>query len=530
VSPRRNLLFNATLQMVLVVAICVLANTVSALHFWRVDLTRDRIHSLDEASKRVVAGTDRPLVVKVFMTRGLEAPYNNHEQVVRDKLEEFQAYSGGRMQLRVVDPSTDPELVKEAQKYGLTPLEYTVKREDRSELRRVWMGAVLLYGERTDVLPALTNLASLEYDLASSIHRLRTKREDIKTVAWSTGNGEPEPETAEGPVRTLISALSQKYVIRSVRLGGPGLLSEDVDALLVIGPLTPLSDRALYQVDQFVARGGAAGVFVTHHRPDMRTLRSSRVSGGIEPLLGHWGVQVDRNVVLDRVQNGAMRFPVRVGKQTGMRDISFPLIPRASELSRTSPLTAGLDGMLFPFASSLTLPEALEPGVTREVLATSSPASGSVQALKSIDPGQLTQVLPDEKRGPFPLAVSLVGAFRSFYETRGTPPADATIPDEQDGLGPDAAPIIEGAPTRLVVAGSADFIANNQAFMLNLVDWLVQDEALIGIRSKLATVPQMAPTTPGARVAWRTLNLALTPVLLLAVGAVRQVWRRGSAA
>jgi hypothetical protein len=89
---------------------------------------------------------------------------------------------------------------------------------------------------------------------------------------------------------------------------------------------------------------------------------------------------------------------------------------------------------------------------------------------------------------------------------------------------------VEGAPTRLLVAGSADFVANNPAFMLNLVDWLVQDESLIGIRSKIATIPQLASTTPGQRAAWRAFNLLAGPLALFAFGAARQLWFRRRAA
>ncbi|MFN7145576.1 MAG: GldG family protein, partial [Myxococcota bacterium] len=147
-TPRRNLLANAWLQMALVVAIVVLANLFSASHFARLDVTKDRLHSLDESSKALVASLDRPLVVKAFLSKGLSAPYNNHEQIIRDKLEEFQAYAGGRLTVTVVDPGTDPELLKEPQKYGLTPLEQKVTEANRAELRRIWLGAVLLYGDR----------------------------------------------------------------------------------------------------------------------------------------------------------------------------------------------------------------------------------------------------------------------------------------------------------------------------------------------------------------------------------------------
>lgn len=527
---RRALLGNATLQMALTVVIVVLANVWASNHFFRVDLTESRLHSLDDASKQIVGALERPLTIRVYFTRGLEAPYNNHEQAVKDKLEELRAYAKGHLQFTVVDPAGEKSIVEEAQKYGLSPLQYTVRHEDRSELRTVWMGAVLIYGDQVEVLPTLTNLATLEYDLVSAVHRLQKKVKDRPVIAFSIGHGEPDLSQPDGPLRALTEGIGRKAFLAPLELGGAGEIAEQVDALLVIGPQKTLTDRALYQIDQFVMRGGAAAIFVTNTRPDMRSLRTERVNSGLEPLLGGWGVKVGRDIVLDRVENGAMRFPVRAGGKTGTKEINYPLIVKATDLSNASVLTAGIDSLLVPFVSPVQVADPLPEGVKAEVLARSAPSSGSVSELKQLDPAQFSSVLPGEARGPFPLMVALTGSWRSFFETRPVPAPDPDVPDEQDGMGADAPLLVEGQPTRLLVAGSADVVANNPAFMLNVCDWLVQDEALIGIRSKNATVPSLAATTSGERTAWRVFNLAAGPAVLFAFGGLRQLWLRRRAA
>ena len=524
-SPRA-LLANAHLQLVMTVLIVVLAGVWANAHFFRIDLTSDRVHSIDEASKQLAGKLERPLSVRVYFTSGMEAPYNNHETVVRDKLEEFRAYAKGRMQITIVDPTNDPTLVAEAQSYGLTALQYTVRKQDRAELRTVWMGAVFIYADRTEVLPSLTQLASLEYDIASAIRRLEQPVKDRPVIAYTVGHGEPDLSKPEGPLRALVEGMARKAFLVPVQLGGEGLLAEEVDALLVIGPQRVLSDRALYQIDQFVMRGGAAAFFITNTRPDMRTLRTERVNSGLDPLIGGFGIQLNRDVVLDRVQNGAMRFPTRTGGKVSSQEINYPLIVRATDLSGESVLTAGMDSLLVPFAASIELAAAPPEGVLTTVLARSSPSSGSVPALRELDPAQFEKVPETERRGPFNLIVAMTGAWRSFFETRAVPPPDPDIAAEQEGMGPDAGQLLQGAPTRLVVSASADVVANNPTFVLNLCDWLVQDESLIGIRSKRASIASLSPTTPGERSAWRAFNLLAGPAALLAFGGLRQLWLR----
>ena len=529
-DARRNLLFNASFQMAMVVFIVVFANTFISQHVWRLDVTRQRLHSLDDASKAIVGKLDKPLVIKAWFTKGLEAPYNNHEQIFRDKLAELAAYSKGQLQLTVVDPATDSEALKEAQKYGLQTLDYTVQKADRSELRKIWMGAALLYGDRQEVLPSLTDMTTLEYELVAAIHRLQQKAEDRPVIGIATGHSEPDFGKPEGPMRTMVEGLAKKAVLTPIPLGGPGAIPKEVDALLIVGPQRPYSDRALYQVDQFLMRGGAVGVFLMNMRPDLRNYRATPVVSGLAPLLGHYGVVVGRNVVVDRVANGSMRFPVRQGGNSSYRELSYPLIPRATELSRESLLTSGLEQMLFPFTCTLSPAAELPPGVQVEVLAKTSASAGAVQGLSTVDPTQLAAVLPDEERGPFGVMVSVNGALRSFFETRPVPGPEEGMPSADGKDFPEERALtVEGATTRMVIAGSADMVANNIPFMLNLADWLVQDTALIGIRSKNTEIPPIPATSSAEQAAWKGFNLLLGPGVLLGYGALRQLRRRRQA-
>jgi gliding-associated putative ABC transporter substrate-binding component GldG len=526
-DARRVLLVNATLQMALVVVIVVLANALAQAWFARMDLSADRLHSLDDATRSLAASLDRPLVVRAYFTRGLGPPYNLHEERVRDTLDELSAYAGAPVNVRFLDPSSDPAVAKEAQSYGLQPLEYTVREADRAELRTIWMGLVLLYGDRQVALPAVTDLSTLEYELASALHRLSRAGADVPTIGWATGQGEPDLSKPEGPLRGLVEQMAKRAVVRAVPLGGAGLVPEEVDALLVVGPQRALPDRALYQLDQFVMRGGAVAFFVTNMRPDMKSMHSVRVVSGVEPLLAHYGVKVGKDVILDRVQNGRLRLPVR----GGFREVNHPLLPRTTDLSDVSPLVGGLDELLFPFASSVTVADTLPAGISAEVLARTGPAAGAVNELRTVDPAQLSGVLSSERRGPFATLVALSGGFRSFYETRPVPPPVEGLPATTEEPVPDPArPTVEGAPARIVVAGSADFVANNPAFMLNLADWLVKDESLIAIRSRTGSLASLEPTNAAERLVYKGALVLIGPGVLLGFGAVRALRRRRAAA
>lgn len=519
-SPRQLLRVDSLIQMILVIFIWVGINTFSVDHFSRLDLTEDRIHTLSQAGRQLMGKVEKPLVVKVFFTGGLETPYNNHEQILVDKLREFQAWSGGQLELTVQDPTGDEELQAEAQRLGIQPIQYRFKSSQRAELRQVYMGAALFYGDQQQVMPAITNVDTVEYDLARAIKILLDGGER-KTIGYTTGHGEPDLATAGGPVQTLRAKLQESYDLVPMTLGGAGAIPEEVDAVWIVGPQSELGLREQYQLDQFLMSGRPVAAFLRNTLPDIRRNRASPVYHGLEAWLGHHGVRVNRDVVVDRVQNGVMRFPVRQGQFQVMAPVNYPLIPKVTELSTDNPTVNGLDQMLFPFASSIELADETED-LSYEVLATASEEAGRIRNIKVVHPQHYTVRDPSEEVGPWQVAVSARGTFRSFFSGREIP-QPALVADDAE---PDAPLIVESAPTRLVVVGSADMIANNTGFMLNLADWMVQDEALISIRTKSVQVPPLESLEGEKLLAVKLLNLVGPALLLVLLGAFRFGVRR----
>lgn len=516
---RRALRGNSAFQMLCVVAIVVLTNVLATKHFWRLDLTQDRIHSLSHAGRVLMARLEKPLVVKVYFTEGLEAPYNNHKAVLVDKLDEFRAWSGGRIELTVVDPTTDEELQEEAKRVGITPIPYSFRSKSHSELRQVYMGASFIYGDRQKTLPAITQVDTIEYDIARTIKAL-IDAEDVKTIGLLTGHGEPDVLAGKGPIQQLRDNLAQSYRLRVVQLGGETGVPDDVDALWIIGPQSVVGMREQYHVDQFLMQGKPVAFFLSNYKPDMRTLQATRVEHGLDALVGHYGVELNRDVVVDRVNNGKMRFPVRQGDYVKYLPVNYPLIPLVEDLASDSVVVKDLVSMTFPFASSIDLPENANPTVEVDVLARSHEDSGRIKAPKLIDPRVYQQRDPSEEIGGWPLIVTVSGEYRSFF-------AGKDIPDSPESG--ELVPFIEeSAPTRLVVAGSADFIANNLAFMSNLADWMVQDEGLISIRSKTVQVPKLE-AVDDRKLAGLKLGMLFGPIgLLLLFGGARAGWRSRS--
>ena len=87
---------------------------------------------------------------------------------------------------------------------------------------------------------------------------------------------------------------------------------------------------------------------------------------------------------------------------------------------------------------------------------------------------------------------------------------------------------------RVIVVGTSNIVADrivphapqNMDFVLNAVDWLAQDAALISIRSKNRALPKLAFTSDATRNGVKYLNLIVVPLLVGVAGLFTLARRR----
>ena len=204
------------------------------------------------------------------------------------------------------------------------------------------------------------------------------------------------------------------------------------------------------------------------------------------------------------------------GGRQRLVEINYPLIPKTRQLERAHPVSNTIDEAIAPFTSSLTLAEPMPQGVEGEVLVESSPTSFRASSIRHVTPQALSLAVPGQEPGPHPLAVAAKGRFSSFFTDKPIPPPPGL--DVDDPANPDdpTEKILDGSPTRMVVVGSADFVANNVPFVLNAVDWLAEDVALMDIRGRVADRDLLEPPErPGL---WKAGIVGAPVGVLLLVG------------
>jgi gliding-associated putative ABC transporter substrate-binding component GldG len=511
------------LALILIVAgILVAVNIIAQRYFTRVDLTENREYTIAPATRNVLAGLDDVVNVTGYFSRKLPPYLINLRRQIRDILEEYRAYSRGKLEVEFVDPTDDPLLQQKVRMLGIPQVQLQIIDQEGFQATGAFLGLALYYGTNKEIIPFVQDTGGLEYELTSVLIRLTSPEK--KRVGWVSGA--PEEEPARGVGSPIRQELSRSYTVEEIAAASLEKVPEGVHTLVIDGPRN-LSDQALFAIDQFLMRGGRGIFLVDHFAVPAGNLFSTPIESGVHELLEWYGVRVNQDVVVEpRRESSAL-----AAFSSGMLSfrIPYPFWARVSHefLNREHPVTGKLEAVVLPWTSSLevVLPEG--SAVKAEVLAGSSGSSSIETAPYDFSP-QRNMRAPGTKgeAKSRPLIVLLNGKFRSFW-------LDKTPPDSsEEGEAPEVLP--ESPETSILVVGNSRLVKSeflmkfpeDGIFMLNAVDWMTLGPELIGIRSR-ASAERTLPAFPArAKSVLKVANIVGVPVLLAFFGLTRLALRR----
>ncbi len=501
----------------IVLAILVVLNIISIRIFARFDMTRNGQFTLSDASKALVRNLDDRVTVRAYFTEDLPAPYNNNRRAVLDELNDYRAYARGNLQFEFIDPSGEKGEM-DAQQQGIAPLQVQVIKEDKAQVQRAYMGMVLLYEDKKEVIPVVQNLSTLEYEISSTIKRLTSRTQ--KKIAFLSGQGEPGP----GEVRAAQEPMRRQYEFTTVDVSKSTPVPGDVTALVVMAPTTPFTEPQKFQIDQYIMRGGRVAFLLNKVDATLQKQYGRAIDLHLDDMLAAYGLRLNADLVRD-VQCASISL---VQQQSGFSiqsQVPFPYLPLVSNFSKGNAMVKDLQGVILFFASSVDTERTGALGLSGEILMRSSKQSGLLTGMFMYDPLQHYQ-RSDFTESGIPLAAIVQGHFTSLYQGKPVP-ADTSA----GAVPPPSAPIGTSPDTRVVLVGDGDFARDeyiggnkdNVTFFANMIDYLVDDAGLITIRTKEAVNPPLDPVADAAKKVVKYADMGLPPLLVIGYGLFR--WR-----
>jgi len=428
------------------------------------DTSEGRVFTLTDHTRQVLADLSDPIIVRAYLSRNLGL-YDSHRQYIIDKLAEYRDYSRGRFSFDIFDPSLDEQVKREAADYGVESIQMQTLEFDILDVREIWLGLVLMCGNRHETIPSIQQLDDLEQDLTSLTHLLATS--ETRRIGILQGHGEP---TLDQHLTYLDEILSKNYHLEPIDLTKEQHVDSSLQALLLISPTETYGPGSLALLDAYFMSGVRLGIFTNSVTADIQTQQGAPREHGLGDLLTGWGVNIKQNLVQDK-QCGMVQ--VRQGGQALMAlfpvSMQYAFFPRVTGFSSAMSISEGIEAAQLFYPSSLDTSLVTVADVRIEPFAWSSPHTHVVK-----DRFQLG-IKQEYTLSDFPDNRQLFGVACSGHFPAGQ--YDADLFDSLD-LDPPAV----SSENRLVVFGDGYFVQDeylgqqqlaNLRLAENIVEWLV---------------------------------------------------------
>ena len=564
---------------------CILVAIIYASNTWlhgSLDLTAEKRYSLSDATKKLLEKKlDSAITIEVFLSGNLPADYKKLNIATAEILETFTAYAAGPIQVSFVEPGGNMVDEEAKVKYfdSLAALGVVFERTaisegiEKSTSQLIVPSALVRYGNRKPVAVDLRSSkkifanynvieavepkedkeatrnaaeALLEYKFAAAIDKVT--KINYPTVAYLVGNGQPTDLTVSDLAETLRN--DYNLGIFDLKSGYPN--ASDIDLLLIVKPTAPFTEEDQLKIDQYILNGGKVIWFVDKLHAELDSLMRTQAGYtaydrglNIDPLLFKYGVRINGDLVQDL---NCAKLPIVVGKNPDgsptMQRIPWPYYPFLTTPS-DNPITKNMDRVLPIFPSSIDTVKA--PGIKKTILLATDTSSRSIAspAMVSLNSVQSEADLYTFTKSHIPVAVLLEGKFSSLFANS----IGATVIDSVrrfTGL-----PFLKKGikETKQIVVSDADIVTNavtkttgplpmgelpfeafqfaNKTFLLNAIDYLVNDNGLFESRNKVVVLRLLdKQKVADQKIFWQLVTTAGPILILLLIGIFVAFWRK----
>ena len=553
---RKNFRRNSLVQFAALLLLLVLVNVISSFLFVRYDLTSEKRFSLSPDTKDRLKNLKDVAYIKVYLEGDLPPAYKRLRNAVKELLDEFRVYAGDNLEYEFIDPSASADadernkLYQQLAQYGIQPTNIREKGKGETTQKIIFPGAILNYKGKELSLQLLksrigmgaeemvnSSTEGLEYEFMNGLRKINT--DFRKKIAFLQGHGELSTLRLTDAARSL----SDAYEVDTVVINGNLAALKKYKALVIARPDSAFNERDKFIIDQFIMNGGKVLWLLDQMVIDMDSLSAENTNVAVardlnlDDLLFRYGVRVNYNLAMDLQ---AAPIPVvtgYVGNQPQQNLFPWYYYPLINPLSM-HPIVHNLNAIKLEFASTLDTVEA--PGIRKTVLLATSQYSKEQMAPVRVSLNILQQE-PDPKqfhKGNLPVAVLLEGSFTSNFRNR-IPEAIASSPEIKFRE--------QGIPTKMIVVSDGDVIASyiskkakvfplgydrftgetygNRNFILNCMDYLLDDSGLMTLRTKEFKIRLLDKNkTEQPWVKW--INLLLPVALITVFGLISFLVRR----
>ena len=524
-------------------------NVLNQSFYKRIDLTEDKRYTLSETTNKLISKIDKTFFVTVFLEGDFPSEFNRLQIETKQFLEELSAKNANII-INFENPDNQRE---ELIKKGMMPSQLTVEEDGKLSEAIIFPWAEISFGKKTTIVSLLPNsivasqeeqlqkaIENLEYSFLNGINNVLTTNK--KRVAVVTGNGELQDIYQY----SFLSEVSKKYRLAKFTLDSvatnPQQTLQDLTSLdlaIIAKPTQKFTDKEKFVLDQFILNGGKTLWLIDNVQADQDSLfNAGKMLAyprdlNLTDLLFSYGVRINTTLIKDLY---AAKIPLatgKVGNQTQFQNLDWFYHPLVGG-NQYHPITKNIAPVRLQFANQI---DTLKNNIKKTPLLVSSSLTQKVGTPNFIELQSIAEEpLEENYNAGFQLhGVLLEGKFKSAFKNRVKPFKTKLFKEDSnvnkmiivaDGdVGKNQ--ILKGKPYDLARDKWTNEEFGNKDFLLNAVDYLLDDVGLMKLRNKTLKINVLDKQKAfKERTFWQILNIILPLTILAIFGIVFNYMRK----
>ena len=529
--------------------VLILLNIFNQRLYTRIDLTSDKRYTLASVTKEVINKIDKQLLIKVYLEGDFPSEFKRLQIETRQFLEELSA-NNSLIKIQFIRPDNQREKLIKA---GMIPSQLTVKEDGILSNAIIFPWAEISYKNKTSKVSLLTNgtsqsqedqlekaIESLEFSFSNAIYKLQEEKE--KKIAVLTGNG----ELSDIQLYSFLSEVTKKhrlakFTLDSVKTNPEKSLIDlqQFDLAIIAKPTQPFTENEKLVLDQYIINGGKTLWMIENVQADTDSLYNNGSmlayprDLNLTDFFFSYGLRVNATLLQDLY---AAKIPLatgNIGDKPQFQNLNWFYHPLVSG-NPNHAISKNIAPVRLRFANQI---DTLQNSLKKTPLLVSSMLTKKVGTPAIVELNSIAKEPKEEEYSSgFQITGLLTeGLFNSMYTDRVKPFSILNFRKKSlynkmvvisDGdIGRNQ--LQKGKPFDLAKDKWTGEQFGNKEFLLNAIDYLLDDNGLIELRNKNIQINLLDKKKAyQEKTYWQFVNIILPLMVLLTFGLVFQYLRK----
>ena len=524
----------------------LILNFANQSFYKRFDLTADNRYTLSKTTKNIVSKIDKNLSITIYLEGDFPSEFIRLQAETRQYLEELSA-ENSKIKIGFQNPDNQREkLIKK----GMIPSKLTVEENGKLSEAIIFPWAEISYEKKSQIISLLPSaivasqeeqlqkaIENLEYSFSNALNTILLRKQ--KSVGVITGNGELQDMYQY----SFLSEVAKKYRLAKFTLdsvaSNPQQTLEDLTSLdlaIIAKPTQKFTEHEKFTIDQFIANDGKTLWMIDNVQADQDSLFTNGKmlayprDLNLTDLLFAYGVRINTTLIKDLYAAKISLATGKIGNQTQFQNLEWFFHPLVSG-NPNHAITKNIAPIRLQFVNPI---DTLKNNIKKTPLLRSSLLTQKIGTPGFIELQSIADeiVETDYNNGNQLFAVLLEGAFNSAYKNRIQPFKTPLYKENSNN-------------NKMVVISDGDIGKNqilkdgtskiqpldlnrdkwthqqfgNKDFLLNVVDYLLDDVGLIELRNKTLKINILDKQKAfKERLYWQFINVIFPLIFLLFFG------------